>query len=82
MHTTEWTVKVYIGEEDDNRTVARAVLTTPVTTLEGVGRARRRPSDPVVPEIGDELATSRALLDLAHHLLDVALEDVAAATPL
>jgi hypothetical protein len=31
-----------------------------------------------VPEIGDELAAGRALSDLAHHLLDVAADDVAA----
>ena len=33
-----------------------------------------------MPEIGDELATARALSDLAHHLLDAAAEDIGSVT--
>jgi uncharacterized protein DUF1876 len=33
-----------------------------------------------VPEIGDELAVSRALADLAHQLLDAAAGDIEAIT--
>jgi hypothetical protein len=81
MHTKEWTVRVYLSETDDDRTHARAVLTTDVATIEGEGLARRKPGDPEIPEIGDELAASRALLDLAHELLDVAINDVQGAMP-
>jgi hypothetical protein len=81
MHTKEWTVRLYMSETDDNKTHARAVLTTDVATIEGEGLARRKPGDPEIPEIGDELAASRALLDLAHQLLDVAIGDVQAAMP-
>ncbi|HEX5205022.1 MAG TPA: dsRBD fold-containing protein, partial [Actinoplanes sp.] len=38
--------------------------------------ARRRPTDTEVPEIGDELATARALADLAYKLLDVTVGDI------
>jgi len=75
-----WTVDVFIGEhEDERRTYAEVRLHTPDRTLlTGVGTAWRRPGDPEVPEIGDELAVSRALADLAHHLLDAATGDIEA----
>jgi hypothetical protein len=79
MHTTEWTVAIFLSEPDDNSTAARAVLSTGTTTIEGFGTAHRNPSDRPIPEIGDELAVSRALSELAHRLLDVAAEDVSAA---
>ena len=34
--------------------------------------------DPAVPEIGDELAAGRAMAALAHHLLDIAADDIEA----
>jgi hypothetical protein len=42
----------------------------------GVGLARLNPADLDVPEIGDELATARALSELSHHLLDAAAGDL------
>ena len=45
----------------------------------GTGRARRNVADPPVPEIGDELACSRALVDLGHRLLDATVSDLEAA---
>ena len=78
--TKTWTVDLSIAEEGD-RTRADAVLRTrDRTSLHGTGRARRNPVDPQVPEIGDELAASRALADLAHRLLQAASEDLEAAT--
>ncbi|GIF02083.1 dsRBD fold-containing protein [Paractinoplanes rishiriensis] len=44
--------------------------------LSGEGTARRRPADIEVPEIGDELATARALADLAYKLLDATADDI------
>jgi hypothetical protein len=35
-----------------------------------VGRSRRNPADPSIPQIGEELAAARALHDLANHLTD------------
>jgi hypothetical protein len=79
MHAKRWTVTINIDEVDDNRTRAHAVLEAGGSMrVTGEGYARRNPTDRPVPEIGDELAAGRALSDLAHHLLDVAADDVAA----
>ena len=44
--------------------------------LYGQGRARRNPSDADIPEIGEEIAVSRALRDLADRLVRAASEDI------
>jgi hypothetical protein len=46
------------------------------TTLNGYGRARRSPGDPDVPEIGEELASARALRDVADRLLKATSDDI------
>nr|WSY51090.1 DUF1876 domain-containing protein [Streptomyces sp. NBC_00886] len=80
METKQWTVQIYITEDGDD-TQARAVLTTRDTsTVTGRGVARRNPIDRSVPEIGDELAASRALEDLAIRLHDVYSDDIVAMT--
>jgi hypothetical protein len=80
MHTKTWSVEILIGEQE-GRTHAQARLDTREgTALTGTGTARLSPTDPDVPEIGDELAASRALSDLAHQLLDAAAEDIGAVT--
>ena len=66
-HTWKITFKI---EEDDDCCDITAHLTAGDRALSGFGRARRNPSDPLVPQIGEELATARALQDLAHHLID------------
>ena len=76
MHTQTWSVRIDIAEDDDV-TRARAVLSSRdglTATREGL--ARRRPGDAVVPEIGEELAVSRALYALADHLMEDADKDV------
>ncbi|WP_374205044.1 DUF1876 domain-containing protein [Streptomyces sp. TRM72054] len=76
MEAKQWTVQIYITEDGDD-TRARAVLSTGETsTVIGSGVARRNPIDRPVPEIGDELAASRALEDLAIRLHDVAADDI------
>ena len=81
MQTKTWTVEIFIGEQE-GRTHAQARLTSERSArqLTGEGTARLNPTDSDVPEIGDELATARALSDLAHHLLDAAAEDIGAVT--
>lgn len=75
-----WNVDVFLGEED-GRTYAEARLhTQDATHLLGKGTARCNPTDPNVPEIGDELAAARALSDLAHNLLVAAAEDIEGVT--
>jgi hypothetical protein len=78
VHARTWTVEINISEHDDERrTRAEAVLHSGARPmLRGEGEARRRPSDREVPEIGDELATARALADLAYKLLDATAGDI------
>ncbi|WP_171118116.1 MULTISPECIES: DUF1876 domain-containing protein [Streptomyces] len=76
MASKRWTVEIDITEEGDD-TRARAVLAiSEDATISGTGVARRNPIDRPVPEIGDELAVSRALEDLAIRLHDVASDDI------
>ena len=44
------------------------VLTGTSTGRRGWGRARRNPTDPEMPSVGEEIAAARALADLSHHL--------------
>lgn len=79
--TKRWSVEIFIDEHDDHTTRAEARLhTTTATTVTGVGVARKNPDDLDVPEIGDELATARALSDLGERLLRTAAEDIEALT--
>ena len=73
-----WTVDIYIDEHSDaRRTYAEARLNAgDGTDVRGRGMAWRNPSDPEVPVIGDELAASRALADLAAKLGATAAADV------
>lgn len=64
-------VQIALTDEGD-RTRAEAVLDLAGTQFHGLGHARRAPGDPDVPIVGEELAASRALSDLAHKLLDAA----------
>ncbi|MFF0474958.1 DUF1876 domain-containing protein [Streptomyces sp. NPDC004284] len=66
--TLEWTVGVELTE-DSGRTKAEARLKTGTSTLTGHGSARCNPADVDVPTIGDELAASRAMKDLAGKLM-------------
>ena len=76
MREKRWNVEVII-DEDDGRTRATARLhTADDTRLSGTGTARLNPVDRNVPEVGDELAASRALSDLAHNLLECAAGDI------
>ncbi|TQJ85995.1 DUF1876 domain-containing protein [Streptomyces sp. SLBN-31] len=76
MQAKQWTVQIFISEDGDE-THARAVLTTRDTaTVTGRGVARKNPVDRPIPEVGDELAASRALEDLAIRLHDVASDDI------
>jgi hypothetical protein len=72
----KWIVEILI-DEHEARTRAEARLHTADSThLVGVGYARLNPKETDVPEIGDELAASRALTDLAHLLFDAAVSDL------
>jgi hypothetical protein len=71
-----WTAQIDIDEhEGQTRAVAR-LNTGDTESLVGVGLARLNPADRDVPEIGDELATARALSDLSHRLLEAAAQEI------
>jgi len=71
-----WTVSLFLTE-GDGVTRAEAVLHSGANReLRGVGRARRDPDDYEIPEIGDEVAASRALADLARGLRRTAAADI------
>lgn len=74
-HTVEWTVHVHVFEEG-GATRVKAVLETGENVMTGHGRAQRNPADAAVPEIGDEVAVSRALNDLGHKLMRRADRDL------
>ncbi|HET9861669.1 MAG TPA: DUF1876 domain-containing protein [Nocardioidaceae bacterium] len=80
MTNKSWTVQVTIDEDGDD-TRADAVLSLDnKIEMHGRGMSRRNPSDESVPRIGDELATARALSDLAHQLLMTAAQDIESKT--
>ena len=74
--TFELQINVHLDEDADH-TEAEAVLELAGDQFVGRGRARRNPVDPSRPVIGEELATARALSDLARHLLDAATDSIA-----
>ncbi|MEY9877561.1 hypothetical protein ABH931_007085 [Streptacidiphilus sp. MAP12-33] len=67
-HTKTWTVRLDLFEEGDT-THAHAVLDTGDNRLEAGSASLRDPVDRPVPEIGDEFAAGRALVDLGYQLL-------------
>lgn len=72
-----WTVDIMIDEREDERTTqAEARLSAGDRQVSGRGTAYRHPDDVEVPRIGDELATARALSELAHRLVLAAAEDI------
>ena len=76
MRTQEWTVTIHL-DEDVDRTHARAVLhSANGVTVAADGSARRNPTDAPIPEIGEELATARALEHLSERLEDIAEWDI------
>ncbi|MFD7589326.1 dsRBD fold-containing protein [Kitasatospora sp. NPDC059811] len=77
IRTKRWSLRLDLFEEGDT-TKVHAVLDTGDNTLESRTTARRNPHDPLVPEIGDEYAAARALIDLGHQLLRAGIADAAA----
>jgi hypothetical protein len=76
MQTLGWHVEVEF-QEDETRTNAAVLLRLPDgTELRSQGHARRNPSDPARPRIGEEIAAARALSVLVHQLLDKAADEI------
>lgn len=76
--STTWHVEISFSE-DANHTDAVAVLRTPDDREHrGYGQARRNPADRPAPLIGEEVASARALSNLAHELLESAATQIEA----
>lgn len=71
----EITLSIHLTEDDTN-TVATAVLDLRGDHFEAVGRARRNPSDPAKPVIGEELAIARALRRLESQITEAAEDKI------
>ena len=78
--TKRWNVEIAIDEHGGRTHAVARLRATGTADLRGLGDARCNPADINVPQIGDELATSRALADLAHRLLDTAAADIESVT--
>ena len=75
-HTKSWRVDIYLYE-GAHSTSAQAVLHSDTPAgLKSLGVARRRPDEPDVPEIGDEVAVARALSHLSDLLRKTAEDDL------
>jgi hypothetical protein len=77
LRTKRWQLRLDLFEEGDT-TKVHAVLDTGDNLLESRTSAHRKPGDPPVPEIGDEYAAGRALVELGHQLLRAGMVDSAA----
>ena len=64
-----WTAEIAI-EETPDQTDATVTLRMGDAECIGRGQARRNPADPNVPQIGEELATARALSDVSAKLFE------------
>lgn len=71
-----WDVSIEIGEHDGRTRAVARLHSRDTDRMVGVGFARLAPVDQDVPEIGAELATARALSDLARHLLGATIQDI------
>jgi Rv2632c-like len=76
-HTGQWKVDVFLFEGEDDVTAEAVLHADAARPVLGRGTARLG-TNAVVPEIGAELAVSRALAALGHRLLELTAEDLAA----
>ena len=75
-HTARWAVDVDLFQHEHG-TTAHAVLHGGGTRLMGVGSVRWVERGLAIGEVGDELAVSRALVDLGRKLEATAVDDTA-----
>ncbi|GHF34988.1 hypothetical protein GCM10018790_10880 [Kitasatospora xanthocidica] len=68
VRTKDWQLSLHVVEEGDTTRV-HAVLDADGEVLHSDARSHRNPRDTPAPQIGDEFAVGRALVDLGHQLL-------------
>jgi hypothetical protein len=76
-HIGQWKVDVFLYEDADVVTAEAVLHADAARPVVGRGTARLSAAA-TVPEIGAELAASRALAALGHRLLELTAEDLAA----
>lgn len=76
MPEKNWSVNIVIDEHEGQTRAEARLQAGGGTELAGTGMARLNPTDSDVPQIGDELATARALADLAHQLIEATADDI------
>ena len=74
--TRTLTLEMQVVEAGARTTADLSMTTGAGQKLHGHGTARRHPDDPDVPQIGDEIATARAMFELGHKLLDTAAHEL------
>lgn len=70
-----WKLTFEVDEDEDHCTMV-VHLDAGDRSLMGIGKSRRNPADPSIPQIGEEVAAARALHDLANHLTNDALQAI------
>ncbi|SOB81011.1 universal stress protein [Streptomyces sp. 1331.2] len=74
VRTKDWQLSLHVVEDRDTTRV-HAVLDADGTVLHSDARSRRNPRDTPAPQVGDEFAVGRALVDLGHQLLRAGMHD-------
>jgi hypothetical protein len=73
---TTWWVEVFLGETDGVASASARLHAGGRSTLAGRGTASLSEQDQQAPEVGFEIATARALVELGHHLFEAAADDL------
>ncbi|MFE7591451.1 universal stress protein [Kitasatospora sp. NPDC057512] len=79
VRTKDWQLSLHVVEDEDTTRV-HAVLDADGNVLHSDTRSRRNPRDAPAPEVGDEFAVGRALVDLGHQLLRAGVHDATGTT--
>ncbi|MGI9606148.1 MAG: dsRBD fold-containing protein [Acidimicrobiales bacterium] len=72
-----WKLTFHTREDEDHCEMV-VHLNAGDRALTGHGKSSRNPTDPSVPQVGEELAAARALHDLANHLTEDAWKQIEA----
>ncbi|MEV7771016.1 universal stress protein [Kitasatospora sp. NPDC086791] len=79
VQTKDWQLTLHVVEDRDTTRV-HAVLDADGNVLHSDARSRRNPRDAPAPQVGDEFAVGRALVDLGHQLLRAGVHDATGPT--
>jgi hypothetical protein len=71
-----WHIDLEIEQTDSESEATASIRLPDSTRMTAHGRSRRHPHDPVQALVGEELATARALNELARRLLGKAAREI------